>query len=163
VKSFQKSLLFTFFNAESWGHAGSQRFVQDISTKYQCNKNIPVVQCDNTGGPTDCSQSCFASPAYSNINFNNIESIVELNQVGNLWSTNSAAYYVHVNDVSSTTGLVSRFQAAQRNNSYIQVLPAASDPSFYIGLPPSTSMAFLAKENINTIVLADFNNSFSNR
>ncbi|ORX80024.1 hypothetical protein BCR32DRAFT_294059 [Anaeromyces robustus] len=92
---FQNHIVFTFFNGESYGYSGSQRFVQDISTPFECKDHEYNSLC---GSYTSCSNPCFIFDDFKNITMNNIKGIIELNQLACEGCKNNLNYYIHVDD-----------------------------------------------------------------
>ncbi|KAI9099737.1 Nicastrin-domain-containing protein [Phlyctochytrium arcticum] len=169
-----KQILFTFFDAEVWGYAGSQRFVQDITTPFQCKERSsqPTAGCPITSA--NCTNPCFYDLDFESIKFDNIESIIEFDSVGGSISPDqdlsNTNIYMHV-DVNNTqnAALMSTFGGTVSSPGFngstalsVNVIPAATAAG-NLRLPPSSAMAFLAKKNIPAIVLGDYQRNFSNK
>jgi len=95
---FQNHIIFTFFSGESYGYAGSQRFVQDISTPFKCNDHESKDYCNNYSA---CTNPCIINDDFKNLNINNIKGIVELNQLACQGCKNNLNYYIHVDDTNN--------------------------------------------------------------
>src|SRR5438105_4640399 len=127
--------MFTAFTAESWGFAGSQRFVHDISTPFDCqNSPKSAKTCPYTDA--GCTAPCVRDVDFTRINFDKIDSIFEISQV----ATPDQSYYAHVDDASNSVALaiverLSAISAAANGTSFIT--PAYTDAPNR-GLPPSS-------------------------
>lgn len=157
----KKNILYTMFAAEAWGFSGSQRFAQDIAGPVNCIKQ------PNQG------QGC-SFPYYSNLDFErinpaNIDTILEVGQVGGMRAPGGTpALYAHIDNIQAgaSTGLLN--QVVQAGNlsgnltgSTVQVHAANSDGN-QRGLPPSSSMSFLKqRSNIPTVVVTDYQDQMS--
>ncbi|TPX55456.1 hypothetical protein PhCBS80983_g05290 [Powellomyces hirtus] len=163
-----KDILFTFFDAESWAFAGSQRFVDDISTPMTCKeREAPTTSCPTSDA--GCSNPCFYDLDFQAIKLENIDSIFEFDTVGGIGTT-KPAFYMHVDAKNAETdALVNLLNgtvvAPAINGSTAESLDLV--PAFQTGvnarLPPSSAMAFLAKRSIPAVVISDYQNEFSNR
>ncbi|KAG0165693.1 hypothetical protein DFQ30_008135 [Apophysomyces sp. BC1015] len=156
VTTFPKHILYTLFAAESWGFAGSQRFVQDISTPFQCTNATRAVPCAYANAP--CTSPCVPDVHFTRINFDNIESIIEFNSVGGS-GDNYSTYWAHVDDIHKSSSLVDALQQSSKQSSQTSTLQLASSDGIERKLPPSSAMSFLAKNrNLQAVVLSDFQN-----
>ncbi|KAJ3042801.1 hypothetical protein HDV00_006621 [Rhizophlyctis rosea] len=163
--NLSKHIVFTMFNAESYGFAGSQRFVQDLTAPFECKSTTKTDACGVAGQPA-CAEPCFADLDFRRINFDRIESIVEFDSVAAIGAgdvTNArASIYMHVDSVNSrTTALMNSFAGTVGN---VTISPA-SDNSTGTNrrLPPSSAMAFLQQKDIPAVVFADYQDVFSNK
>ncbi|KAI9593545.1 Nicastrin-domain-containing protein [Syncephalis fuscata] len=134
--TFTNNILFTLFNGESWGFAGSQRFVKDISTKFECSStslsdvgHCPLIKAD-------CASPCRQSTAFTEISIDRIQAVVELNQIGHSNTKEKSRFFVHTDDQSSDTNPNGR-------------------------LPPTSAQSFLQSRKIPAIVISDFDTEFS--
>ncbi|KAI9033321.1 Nicastrin-domain-containing protein [Hyaloraphidium curvatum] len=148
--SFNKTILYTFFNAEQWGHAGSQRFVQDI-TSFVCYATTGTKCPISTA---QCKSPCIANLDFQNISMNAVEAFVELNQLAML--RDQVFLYTDREDIANIE-LLDRFYTAGADQ------PVKPTNGLSVGrLPPSTAIAFVAnRSTLPTAVLADFNGDFS--
>ncbi|KAI7852402.1 Nicastrin-domain-containing protein [Circinella umbellata] len=152
-----KHILYTAFSAESWGYAGSQRFVQDISQPFTCTNKSRAVTCPY-GSSAPCTNPCVRSLDFKRINFDQIDSIIEL---GSISMTTSGGYWAHVDDIKTSESLVTTLQQQQNtpssNASIFSIHPAYED-NVQRKLPPgSSTMSFLKqKRNIPSVVITDF-------
>nr|CAG8617409.1 7386_t:CDS:10 [Entrophospora candida] len=163
LSSFPKHILYTIFNGEEWGFAGSQRFVKDISSPFECQKNESksTQSCPFVGG---CTFPCQKDLNFTQINFDKIDSIFEFSQVGHHNTT--GFYYTHVDgqsNLDATSKLINQLITLSKNlnngSPFIQQAGSGDNRK----LPPSSSMAFLEKNrNIPAIILADYQSNFSN-
>ncbi|KAI8622316.1 Nicastrin-domain-containing protein [Chytriomyces sp. MP71] len=188
IASLPSDIIFTFFSAEAFGFAGSQRFVQDISKPFTCiqspaNANSTTNACRYPGAM--CQNPCHITTDFTQINLDKISHIVELSQVSGLGLSAAGLaaprMYLHVDDdadadtlalVKVMSGKVtvpaaaSAVQARTAGDVSVGFGPAfAQDVQGKAGnnrLPPSSAMAFLAKRKIPAIVVGDFQNSFTN-
>lgn len=156
LSSLPKHIVYTLFSAESWGFAGSQRFVQDIMQPFQCTNASRAVPCPFSNTP--CTNPCVRSLDFKRINIDNIETIIELNSVTN---ADNNGYWAHVDDGSLSKSLVNSLQQLSASNNGSQILPAYSD-GIQRKLPPSSAMSFLAqRRNIKTVVITDYQTEVS--
>ncbi|ORX60985.1 hypothetical protein BCR36DRAFT_341074 [Piromyces finnis] len=132
-EQFQNHIVFMFFNGESFGYGGSQRFVNDISEPFKClNKNERVnKECSNYA-------SCFNPYMYfddfKNITLNNIKGIIELNQLtcSGCNNTDSPTYFMHIDDENDSetlkiTNLISKVYSVFGNS--VPAIPNNNDAS----------------------------------
>ncbi|KAI8136925.1 Nicastrin-domain-containing protein [Fennellomyces sp. T-0311] len=145
-------IMYTLFAAESWGYAGSQRFVQDISQPFTCTNASRAVTCPYSNAP--CTNPCVRTLDFTRINFDNIETIIELGSIAN----GANGYWAHVDDTTVSGPLVDTLQqlsnSSAENN--VTINPAYQD--LQRKLPPgSSTMSFLAKKrNILAATVTDF-------
>lgn len=143
-----KHILYTLFTAESWGLAGSQRFVKDISTPFVCTNATRATACPYTNAP--CTFPCVRNTYFQNINFDNIESIFEFQSVSGINSNYTDGYYVHVDDAKQSQPLITALQP------YTNIKTASID-GVDRKLPPSSAMSFLQKRrDIQAAVITDY-------
>ncbi|KAI8096192.1 Nicastrin-domain-containing protein [Halteromyces radiatus] len=155
--NFDKHILYTLFTAESWGFAGSQRFVQDISQPFVCTNQSRSSPCPYANAP--CTQPCVQDLNFKLINVNNIETIVEFGSISN----NDNTIWAHVDDSSLSDPLVQSLQSQSNinsgssNNSSSLVIQAANSDGVQRRLPPSSVMSFLKqKRSIKAAVLTGY-------
>ncbi|KAI8582078.1 hypothetical protein K450DRAFT_228897 [Umbelopsis ramanniana AG] len=154
VASFPKHIVYTLFNGEAWGYSGSQRFVNDISTPFQCQNITGTNTCPIKGAA--CTQPCVRDTDFTNINFDNIESVVEFSSVAQS-NASGKGFWAHTDD-STTSGSLLQLFVGQGNGTY-SIQDAASD-GVHRKLPPSSAQSFLKKKrSIASIVLSDFHTS----
>ncbi|KAJ3208679.1 hypothetical protein HDU82_002110 [Entophlyctis luteolus] len=186
VVALPNDIIFTLFSTEQYGFAGSQRFVQDLTTPFKCLKNSTngdtTASCAYSGA--FCQNPCQVSGAFLNIGFDRISHILELSQVGGFTGANTTAaaaaeavthIYLHVDDAtdSATLNLVDTLtgsivignETEVASPMTVQFLPAFATAGTNDGnlrLPPSSAMSFLAKKKIPAVVLGDFRTNFTN-
>ncbi|KAJ3009695.1 hypothetical protein HKX48_007789 [Thoreauomyces humboldtii] len=168
VESLPKDILFTFFDAETWAFAGSQRFVQDLTEMTLClERKAPTSACPTS--IAGCSKPCNYNMNFQSIDLNLIDSIFEFDTVGGIGES-SPSYFLHVDNVNAgTSALTSLFSASVTapsvNGSVPRTIPI--QPAFTSGdnprLPPSSAMAFLQKRNIPAVVISDYSTAYSNQ
>ena len=156
-----KHILYTAFSAESWGYAGSQRFVQDISQPFTCSNASRAVTCPY-GSSAPCTNPCVRTLDFKRINFDQIDSIIEL---GSISMTTNGEYWAHVDDTQISGSLVTTLQQQQQqhqnttnSNTSISSIHPAYEDNVQRKLPPgSSTMSFLKqKRNIPAVVVTDF-------
>ncbi|KAI9281897.1 glycosyltransferase family 20-domain-containing protein [Sporodiniella umbellata] len=146
MDTLPKHVLYTLFTAESWGFAGSQRFVKDISSDFVCTNATRAVSCPYLNAP--CTFPCVRNIDFKRIQFEKIETIFELQSVSGMES--NSQYYVHVDSDDLNQQLVTKLQ------SYSNIKAASAD-GIRRKLPPSSSMSFLKKNrNIRAAVITDY-------
>jgi nicastrin len=172
IQGLDKSIVFSWFNSENWGYAGSQRFVEDISKEFVCKDTNPTATCPQNLG-NSCSLPCHSTTAFQKLKFDRIESVIDVDIGGILHSKIDGAsnIYLHVDQSNvETNKLISAFQSTiiepgYNNSSPLNITIAAAvrpgEPNFK--LPPSSSMAYLQKKtSLPAIVLTDYRTEFSN-
>ncbi|KAJ3030617.1 UNVERIFIED_CONTAM: hypothetical protein HDU68_008370 [Siphonaria sp. JEL0065] len=189
INSLPSDILFTLFSTEAFGFAGSQRFIQDISTPFKCI--TPPVDGNSTTnscayqGPF-CANPCQVTAGFTNVDFDRISAVIELNQVSGAGLSSLSAnpqIYVHVDDATDagTQALVKLFTgsvaagtgkkvgtpataaASSLNVNFAAAFAGVGSNDGNLGLPPSSVMSFLAKKKIPAVVLGDYQTSFSNK
>jgi nicastrin len=150
LDTLPKHIIYTLFTAEPWGSAGSQRFVNDITTPFQCTNATRAYPCPYTSAP--CTFPCVRDLNFKKINFNQIESIFEFQSTSGINSNYSNQFYAHVDN-----GQQSPLLAALKP--VINIQPASSD-GVDRKLPPSSAQSFLQKRrDINAVVITDYQKS----
>ncbi|KAI9289178.1 Nicastrin-domain-containing protein [Umbelopsis sp. AD052] len=154
VASFPKHIVYTLFNGEAWGYSGSQRFVNDISSPFECKNITGTNTCPIKGAA--CTQPCVRDTDFTNINFDNIESVVEFSSVAQS-NASAKGFWAHTDDTTTSGSLLQLF--ISQGNSTNSIQDAASD-GVHRKLPPSSAQSFLKKKrSIASIVLSDFQTS----
>lgn len=149
--SLPKHILYTLFTAESWGFAGSQRFVDDISSPFQCTNATRATPCPFINAP--CTFPCVRDLNFMRINFDNIESIFEFQSVSGINNNYTNQFYAHVDNTQQNQPLLASLQPYQN-------IKQASLDSIDRKLPPSSAMSFLQKKrDINAVVITDYQSS----
>ncbi|KAI9323739.1 Nicastrin-domain-containing protein [Dichotomocladium elegans] len=145
--ALSKHVVYSLFAAESWGFAGSQRFVQDISSPFLCTNASRAFACPYANA--SCSNPCVHTLDFTRVNLDKIETIIEFGSVGD---ASGSGYWAHVDNIAQSGSLVNNF--TQSSNGLIK--PAYQD-GVQRKLPPSSAMSFLAKKrDIRAIVLTDY-------
>lgn len=148
MDTLPKHIIYTLFTAESWGYAGSQRFVNDITTPFQCTNATRAYPCPYTNAP--CIFPCVRDLNFKKINFDKIESIFEFQSVSGINTNYSNQFYAHVD---SNNPLLTALSPATN------IRPASSD-GVDRKLPPSSAQSFLQKRrDINAVVITDYQKS----
>ncbi|ORY89548.1 Nicastrin-domain-containing protein [Syncephalastrum racemosum] len=143
-----KHILYTLFTAETWGFAGSQRFVHDIKTPFECTNASRATACPYTNPP--CNNPCVKNIDFKRIHFDAIEAIVEINSV-----SGTSGYWAHVDDPTTNQGLLSNLQ--QMNTTPGSGIRPADGDQVRRKLPPSSAMSFLAqKRDMQAAVITDY-------
>ncbi|KAI9484451.1 Nicastrin-domain-containing protein [Zychaea mexicana] len=160
-----KHILYTLFTAESWGYAGSQRFVQDISQPFTCTNASRAVACPY-GSSAPCTNPCVRTLDFKRINFDTIDAIIELGSVAN--ASGSEHYWAHVDDTQTSQSIIATLQqqsttggsSSNNNNTHATAasVRSANEDNVQRRLPPgSSTMSFLKqKRNIPAAVITDF-------
>ena len=175
MANMSKHVVFALFNAENYAFAGSQRFVQDLTSPFECKSTTKTAACDIKGVPA-CAEPCFPDLDFQKINFDRIESIIEFDSVATMWLSNAAAtrpsIYMHVDSINNaTTSLMNQFAGTTSGSSFngttitnLTILPAYNiNTGTNNRLPPSSAMAFLQKRSIPAVIFSDYQNTFSNK
>ncbi|KAF9387463.1 hypothetical protein BGX21_000543 [Mortierella sp. AD011] len=153
------------FTGETWGFSGSQRFVQDISNTVNCIK------------PSASGQGCtfpyYANLEFERINAANIDSILEVGQVGGIRAPagGTPTLYAHIDNIQPSASSALQNLVVQAGNSLSNTtgtanstipVQAANSDGDQRGLPPSSSMSFLAyRGTIPAVVLTDYQDQMS--
>ncbi len=159
IQNLPKSILFTLFDAENWGAAGSSRFVKDIMSEFQCvSSTSGVCPYDSPA----CGNPCVQDLDFQRINFNSIESIIEFDIGGLLYNPSLATnLFIHADQIDKeVSALVSLFSNVS-SVSNISYSPAFNQ-TYNNKLPPSSAISFLKEKNIPTIFISDYQYEFSN-
>jgi nicastrin len=69
MQTLGKTVIFAGFHGEQYGFAGSSRFVQDLTTPFSCSSKIADATAGCPISNADCSQPCFPSVKFSEIDF----------------------------------------------------------------------------------------------
>uniref|UniRef100_H3AMW0 Nicastrin n=1 Tax=Latimeria chalumnae TaxID=7897 RepID=H3AMW0_LATCH len=133
VQSLKKNIMFVFFQGETFDYIGSSRMVYDME------------------------QGKFV------LNLDNIDSFLELSQVG--FSSNFSLW-AHSDPVSRRNATINQqvmdLVSVVQNSSAGTNITVAEPPNSQ-ALPPSSFQRFLRARNIPGVVLTDHKSSFSNR
>jgi len=175
---FENHIVFTFFSGESYGYAGSQRFVQDISN-YECKitEKQDNFQCSQFAA---CQEPCMYVDDFKNITINNIKGIIELNQLtcSGCDDIDNPIYFMHVDDETDAetlkiTNLISKVNAVyggsssnsdsnnnneRKRQSVSYNIKPAWEGIKNLGLPPASAQSFLKKRKIKMIIFYYINN-----
>ncbi|KAI7901564.1 Nicastrin-domain-containing protein [Cokeromyces recurvatus] len=147
IDSLSKHVLYTLFTAESWGFAGSQRFVKDISSPFTCTNATRAVQCPYTNAP--CTFPCVRNLYFTRINFEKIDSYFEFQSVSGINNNNNT--FIHVDHLLHNQPLIS---ALLKDSKHLKL---ASEDGIDRKLPPSSAMSFLQKKrDIKAVVISDY-------
>jgi len=120
-----------FFNGESYGYGGSQRFVNDISQQFNCVEKEKRAnnQCSNNAS---CQKPYMYFDDFKNITLDNIKGIIELSQLtcSGCDDINHTSYFMHVDDEKDEetlkiTNLISKVYSVYGNS--IPVSPVTTN------------------------------------
>nr|4R12_A Chain A, Crystal structure of the gamma-secretase component Nicastrin [Dictyostelium purpureum] len=152
--SWNKEVVFAFWNAERWGYVGSEYFINDL-LNFQCKTY--------NSDKSKCIDPPRADLAFqTQINFTKISTIIELNQIGRAQlDKNLGKYslYLHTagTKTSSVTDILDQVASSYENSTI------TFKPTTQTELPPSSSMSFLKKTNkIPVVVITDHDYKYSN-
>ncbi|SAM09515.1 hypothetical protein [Absidia glauca] len=150
-----KHILYTLFTAESWGFAGSQRFVQDIIQPFVCTNSTRSSPCPYPNAP--CTLPCVQDLKFKRINMDNIETIIEFGSIG----SDNTTVWAHVDDGSLSKPLVQSLQTQSIANFNINdsspLIQSADNDGIQRRLPPSSTMSFLKqKRTTKAVVLTGY-------
>ncbi|KAI8332555.1 Nicastrin-domain-containing protein [Chlamydoabsidia padenii] len=152
--NLDKHILYTLFTAESWGFAGSQRFVQDISRPFVCLNSTRSSPCPYPNAP--CTLPCVQDLKFKQINLNNIDTIIEFGSI----NSGNTTVWAHVDDNSLSKPLVQALQTQANVNFNINnssPLVQGADDDIQRRLPPSSTMSFLQqKRSTKAVVLTGY-------
>jgi hypothetical protein len=139
-----------------------------LTSKVACQSDSPTASCPLS--KPACSSPCFQDLDFQRINFESISTIVEIDVGGLLYrsSTPSLDIYLHSDglEVASSTilqsfladGSVPGFQGSPNTTFKYSAVSGSSNSK----LPPASALAFLAKKQIPTVFISDYQSSFSN-
>lgn len=137
LDDLHKQLVFVVFTGESWGYLGSRRFLLELD-----------LQSDSVSG----------------LNNTLIDTVFEIGSVGKKSNDGFGNFFAHMTEVSSSKNETwNALKLAQESLPFenIKVSPASTTNP---GIPPSSLMAFLAKNSqVSGVVLEDFDTSFTNQ
>lgn len=147
---FVRDLLFTFFDAETWGYSGSQKFLTDI-LNFTCITNVSNIDV--------CAMPYTSTMAFKReIDYQDIRYVVEVGQVG--LSTNLSLHYDFNFKNSRTTDVVNQFL----NNATL--LGLNLKVSSQAELPPSSLHSFhsyLNNSQFGAVLFTDYDNEYNNK
>lgn len=156
--------MFTFFNGESWGFAGSQRFVKDISTPFNCEAPFSKA---TTGCPFikgACAVPFRQDTDFTEIRIERVKAVLELNQIGHSFPAEPRRFFVHVNDNSTSNADLARtvVEAAPAAEGQSQaILVARAVNNYPQQLPPTSASSFIKGRQLPAAVLGDFQSQYS--
>ncbi|KAG7036691.1 Nicastrin [Cucurbita argyrosperma subsp. argyrosperma] len=137
LDDLHKQLVFVVFTGESWGYLGSRRFLLELD-----------LQSDSVSG----------------LNNTLIDTVFEIGSVGKKSNDGFGNFFAHMTEVSSSKNETwNALKLARESLPFenIKVSPASTTNP---GIPPSSLMAFLAKNSqVSGVVLEDFDTSFTNQ
>jgi len=147
--NWSKEVIFATWDSERWGYIGSSKFVDDI-LNFKCDS------MDSTN-PNQCNSPPYPDISFTNVKFDKITTIIELNQIGRPVTTDNSTFQLYLHSLQTNTPLTKIFtdQPANANVTY----KVSSETE----LPPSSSMTFL-KNNISipTVIITDHDAQYSN-
>lgn len=152
-------------------------FVRDIINHPDCQSRSPADNCPIT--EAECTRPCFFHFRFPEINFGNIEYILEIDQISKLYEDmadkNSSEVYMHIPHYDAKTlSLVDKYlgEIPVVNDDYtggkettlgsINFKMAFESPEASPGIPPSSAMSFLERKQIPTIVFTGYREQFNN-
>jgi len=147
ITLWKQQLIFAWFDGESFGNIGSNRFVEDIYNYQQCISQTPG----------NCNSG---SAEYMKISLDNISSIIELKQVG---APSASGFYVHTNDHQVNRVTPNTLIQTGINSPEINVSQASTQTP---GIPPSSLKTFINKKpelSQAGVVLTDHFSSYENK
>ncbi|KAL0488659.1 nicastrin [Acrasis kona] len=147
-KHFKRDLMFTFFDAETWGYSGSQNFLYDL-------KNFTCV-VKSTEDEDICERPYKTSLAFvKNIDYKKIKYVVEVDQIGTQGDVNNI--YVHYDnslvDVNRTSEIISALGSGVIKSDAKEI-PPSSLQSFH---------SYLPKGSFGSVLVADYDTKFKNK
>lgn len=121
----------------------------------------------------NCTNPCIYSTHFKSINFSNIEYIIELDSIGNIYSEitgPSATVYIHSHQIdahveriqSKFVGTYSAIQSTSGTPFDVILEPVATRNTPNKGLPPSSIMSFLEKRDIPALLFTSYKDKFNN-
>ena len=165
LNDFHHNLLFFFSHAESFDHAGSRKFVDDL-LHFQCldgndaqaEVKVEATSCDEPFKPSLHFLNLARNATGGRVGLSRIDRILEVGQVG----LNSSLYLHIERDASSYTRLWGEeIRSLLRNETRITLDWAATDTP---GIPPSVSETFLSvNSSLPVLHIADHKREFLDR
>ncbi|CEI91268.1 hypothetical protein RMCBS344292_05565 [Rhizopus microsporus] len=153
LDTLPKHILYTLFTAEDWAFAGSQRFVKDITSPFECTNATRAIPCPYLNAT--CTFPCVRNVDFKRIRFDKIESIFEFQSVSGI-NSDYMGYYIHVDDQELNQPLVVSLEKYPGLNS-------ASSDGIQRKLPPSSAMSFLQQNRkIKAAVITDYQSKLGN-
>ncbi|RKP05674.1 Nicastrin-domain-containing protein [Thamnocephalis sphaerospora] len=156
TSTFSRNILYTFFNGEAWGFAGSQRFVRDISQKFVCNVKFEksTVGCPYTEAA--CAKPCRTDNDLDEISLDKVAAVVELNQIGHSNTEDRTTFFVHTDDNSAANAELARVFFSPASPRIV----AASETTQQ-RLPPTSASSFIQARKLPAVVVSDYQSRFS--
>ncbi|KAF2074715.1 hypothetical protein CYY_003991 [Polysphondylium violaceum] len=150
--SWNKEVIFATWDTERWGYIGSTKFVDDL-LNFKCDS------MDNTN-PNQCNSPPYPDISFTNINFEKISTIIELNQIGRPEIVDNSTFQLYLHSLQSNSPLTKAFLDKQSIENTTSLIYKASKET---ELPPSSSMSFLKKNiSIPTVIITDHDGAYSN-
>ena len=166
LNDFNHNLLFFFSHAESFEHAGSRKWVDDL-LHFHCADTPVHDESGKESEPTSCQEPFKTSLHFlelarnatgGRVGLSRIDRILEVGQVG----LNSSLYLHIERDASSyTRQWGEEIRALFTNESFVTLDWASTDTP---GIPPSVSESFLSvNSSLPVLHIADHKREFLNR
>ncbi|XP_008457115.1 nicastrin isoform X1 [Cucumis melo] len=137
LDDLHKQLVFVVFTGESWGYLGSRRFLLELDLQ---------------------------SDAVSGLSNRLIDMVFEIGSVGKSSNHGSGNFFAHMTEVSSSKNETWNALKLARESLPLENIKVSPASTTNPGIPPSSLMAFLAKNpQISGVVLDDFDTGFTNQ
>jgi len=163
LNDLKYNLLFFFSHAESFDHAGSRKFVDDL-LHFKCKdadgavKENEATSCEEPFKPSLHFLNLASNATGGRVGLSRIDRILEVGQVG----LNSSLYLHVERDAPSRTARWGEDIRSLLNNESLITLDWA--PTDLPGIPPSVSESFLSvNSSIPVLHIADHKREFLNR
>ncbi|ORZ41445.1 Nicastrin-domain-containing protein [Catenaria anguillulae PL171] len=142
--NWQRRVLVTFFNGESWGHVGSRTFATDLDT-FECRKPYKEGEYQPTAAcpyiKPACAEPCMLDTGFKQmgVTTKSISHVLDMNMLG------GTADQLRVHTTGSSSG----------SDATARPFPASIQLSTQPGIPPSPALAFLERNaNIQPFILS---------
>eukprot|EP00471_Norrisiella_sphaerica_P013686 CAMPEP_0184504196 /NCGR_PEP_ID=MMETSP0113_2-20130426/52334_1 /TAXON_ID=91329 /ORGANISM="Norrisiella sphaerica, Strain BC52" /LENGTH=634 /DNA_ID=CAMNT_0026893819 /DNA_START=707 /DNA_END=2611 /DNA_ORIENTATION=- len=159
LEDLEKQIMVAFLQGEQFGYVGSRRLALDLMEGLDCVRSSKQ--------PNMCIEPYRPSTLYSNINITQIQTIIEVGQVGMLSESRQVFMHrSHLADRTSDKSVSENLQDTMRNLSKLSPLDfVVPDPNLN-SLPPSSIPSFLeiipSSLPVASMHLSEFNTSFRN-
>lgn len=147
--------MYGLFNAETWGNAGSSRFLRDL-TDFKCKKNGDKA--------SKCDIPYFLNTDFKSIQFDQSMALLEVNQLIPATTSSNVNIYAHSNGPSSQNQILANVLKSVPQSPLANVSININDVTgSSLGLPPSSAISFVQKKpTLPHLVLTNHEKEFSN-
>lgn len=139
----KKELVFAHITGETFGYAGSRKFVEDLKT-FKCRK-------EKDG---ECKDPFSVDAHIENLEWERVKTVIDFSQISSLNSSNLFLHHSLID--TDSDDILKAFDGVAKN--------VKLEDREKLSLPPSTVHAFIREnDKIQGVVIADYEKEFSNK